>query len=103
MSGWATGYISALNEGRTVKFRPKGNSMTPRIKSGELVTVEPVQPENVIEGDVVLCEIGRTQYLHLVKAVDRDGNRIRFTIGNNHGRINGRTSRVYGKLIRVEP
>lgn len=49
---WADGYISELNAGRSVDFRPRGNSMVPRIKSGDLVTVDPIQDEPE-KGDVV--------------------------------------------------
>lgn len=53
MSSWATYHIAALKEGKTIQFRPHGNSMTPKIESGQLVTVEPVTaPE--------LLEVGRT-------------------------------------------
>ena len=39
---WASSYIAALKRGETVIFRPHGNSMTGKIESGQLVTVEPV-------------------------------------------------------------
>lgn len=93
--GWASHYIKLLLEGKAVSFRPRGSSMTPKIKSGQLVHVEPVLPENVQIGDIVLCRVRGNEYLHLVKAID-DG---RFQIGNNHGRINGWTKNIYGKLI----
>jgi hypothetical protein len=40
--GWATQYIAQLQEGETVQFRPRGNSMEGKISSGQLCTVEPV-------------------------------------------------------------
>lgn len=101
--GWATPYIAKLQAGETVSFRPRGNSMMPRIKSGALCTVEPIGPSVVIEpGDVVLCKVGGKQFLHLVKAV-RDGGQ--FQIGNNKGHINGwcNAKSVYGRLVRVDP
>lgn len=76
--------------------------MTPKIKSGQLCTVEPVKDASTIAiGDIVLCKIGGSQYLHLVTA--REGDRVR--ISNNHGHHNGwaNPQAVYGKLIRVEP
>lgn len=100
--GWATEYMAKLRRGETVQFRPHGNSMTPRIKSGQLCTVAPITSETVVEnGDVVLCKVRGAEYLHLVKA-QKDG---RFQIGNNHGHINGWASRdqVVGKLVKVEP
>lgn len=97
--GWATGHIAKLQTGETVSFRPRGNSMVPRIKSGELCTVEPVTIEELAVGDVVLCKVQGAEYLHLVKAL-QDG---RVLIGNNKGHINGWTRVVYGRLVRVEP
>jgi hypothetical protein len=99
---WATPYIAQLREGKTVQFRPRGNSMRPKIESGALCTVEPLSPEAVLaKGDIVLCKVGGAQYLHLIKAIQGP----RFQIGNNRGGINGwitRTS-IYGRLVRVEP
>lgn len=97
--GWATGHIARLQAGETVSFRPRGHSMVPRIKSGELCTVEPVTIEELAVGDVVLCKVKGAEYLHLVKAL-QDG---RVLIGNNKGHINGWTRVVYGRLVRVEP
>lgn len=81
--GWASGYIARLQAGETVQFRPKGNSMTGKIESGQLCTVEPTELLQV--GDIVLCRVNGKQYLHLVKAIQGK----RFQIGNNRGRING--------------
>ena len=98
--GWATHYIPRLQAGETVQFRPRGDSMSGRIESGQLCTVVPVDPSNLGVGDIVLCKVRGSQYLHLVKAI-RGG---RFQIGNNRGRINGWISAasIYGKFIRVE-
>lgn len=99
--GWASGYMSLLREGETVQFRPRGSSMAGRVESGQLCTVEPVDPADVRKGDVVLCRVNGRDYLHLVKAVKGK----QFQIGNNKGRINGWiTGRsIWGRLARVEP
>ena len=99
--GWASRHIEQLRAGRTVSFRPRGNSMTPRIKSGQLCTVEPVDPATLAVGDVVLCKVAGTEYLHIVKALAGG----RFQIGNNHGKINGwiGPQAIFGRLVRVEP
>jgi hypothetical protein len=98
--GWATQYIAALQEGKTVQFRPRGNSMEGKISSGQLCTVEPVDTATLEVGDIVLCKVNGQQYLHLVKAIQGS----RFQIGNNRGRINGWVSAngIYGKCVRVE-
>ena len=98
--GWAVGHIEKLRAGETVSFRPRGNSMVGKIESGQLCTVEPVEPTTLRVGDIVLCKVNGREYLHLVKAVQGP----RYQIGNNRGRINGwvTASAIYGKCIRVE-
>jgi hypothetical protein len=98
--GWASGHIEKLQRGETVSFRPRGNSMAPRIRSGDLCTVAPVEPAAIEAGDIVLCRVRGAEYLHFVKAVQGD----RFQIGNNRGGINGWIGAhgVFGRLIKVE-
>lgn len=98
--GWAAHYIEKLKAGETVSFRPRGQSMNPKIKSGQLCTVAPVDPVTLRVNDIVLCKVGGAEYLHLVKAIQGD----RFQIGNNQGHINGwiRAGSLFGKLVDVE-
>jgi hypothetical protein len=99
---WATHYINKLKEGSRVSFRPRGTSMEPKIKSGQLCTVEPVlDVSNLKVNDVVLCKVKGNQYLHLITAIDTKG---RFQISNNKGFVNGWINKnsIYGKLISVE-
>jgi hypothetical protein len=98
--GWASAHIAKLRNKQTVQFRPKGNSMSGRVESGQLCTVEPVDPTTIQVGDIILCKVHGREFLHLVKAT-QDG---RFQIGNNKGHTNGWVgpNGVYGKLIKVE-
>jgi hypothetical protein len=98
--GWASGYIEKLRAGQTVSFRPRGNSMSGKIESGQLCTVEPVDPAEVKVGDIVLCKVRGHEYLHLVKAIQGP----RFQIGNNRGLINGWVSgsAIFGRCVKVE-
>lgn len=98
--GWAARYVAGLLGGETVQFRPRGNSMSGKIDSGRLCTVEPVDPAALAVGDVVLCKVNGREYLHLIKAIQGD----RFQIGNNRGRVNGWISpnAILGKRVRVE-
>jgi hypothetical protein len=97
--GWASGHIAKLRAGETVSFRPRGNSMSGKIESGQLCTVAPVDPKTLQAGDIVLCKVNGREYLHLIKAIQGP----RFQIGNNRGRINGWVSAnaIFGKLIAV--
>jgi hypothetical protein len=99
--GWATRYIEKLRAGAPVSFRPRGQSMTGRIESGQLCTVTPVDPATLLVGDIVLCKVGRNEYLHIVKAIQGE----RFQIGNNRGFINGwiGSNSIYDKCVRIEP
>src|SRR5215468_6383310 len=97
--GWASQYIASLGRGEAVRFRPRGNSMRGKVESGQLCTVEPVDPATLAVGDIVLCKVNGREYLHLVKAIQGG----RFQIGNNRGRINGWVSGsgIFGKCIAV--
>lgn len=98
--GWASAYIEKLRKGESVSFRPRGHSMSGKIDSRQLCTVEPVDPANLRAGDIVLCKVNGREYLHLVKAVQGE----RFQIGNNRGRINGwvTAGSIFGKCVRIE-
>lgn len=105
--GWASGYIQKLQAGETVSFRPRGNSMTPKIESGQLCTVVPAGKGQVMlqKGDIVLCRVRSSEYLHLIHATKAHGDSRTFLIGNNKGHENGwiPESQIFGKLVKVEP
>ena len=100
--GWATHYIEKLGRGETVSFRPRGGSMTGRIESGQLCTVEPIEDiAKLCVDDIVLCRVKGAEYLHLIKAIQGQ----RFQIGNNRGYINGWIGphSIFGRCVKVEP
>ena len=74
--------------------------MKGKVESGQLVTVEPLMDRQLQKGDIVLCKVNGSQYLHLVKAIQGD----RYQIGNNIGRINGwiNINSIYGICTSVE-
>jgi hypothetical protein len=88
---WATFAIEALRQGKIVKIKPRGHSMRGKVNDGDVVTLEPVDPQKLAVGDIVLVRVKGHDYLHLVKAI----NNGRFLIGNNRGGI-------YGIAINVE-
>jgi hypothetical protein len=98
MGSWASYHIEKLQKGETVSFRPKGNSMQGKIESGQLCTVSPVELSSLVVGDIVLCKVNGTHYLHLISAV-ADG---KYQISNNKNHVNGWTKTIYGKLMKVE-
>jgi len=100
--GWASGHIERLKCGETVSFRPRGGSMTGRIESGQLCTVEPIADVATLQVDeIVLCRVHGAEYLHLIKAIAHG----RFQIGNNKGYVNGwiGPNDLFGRCVRVEP
>jgi len=102
--GWADRPIEQLRMGLEARFRPRGNSMEPRIRSGQLCVVQPItSPYALNPGDIVLCVVRGSQYLHQVLAIDP--GRRRALIGNMRGRQNGWTpfEKVYGRLTEVHP
>lgn len=90
--------IAKLIVGETVTFKARGNSMTPRIRNGDLVTLEPCVMENVKKGDIVLASVKGNNYVHLVK--QKRGKEV--LIANNHGHVNGWSRHVYGRVINIQ-
>ena len=103
--GWADNSIKKLQSGQKTQMRPKGYSMSGIIESGDLVTLNPITDETEInKGDVVLCKVKGTVYLHLVKKVAVSGDDVSYLIGNNRGRENGwiKRNKIFGKVIDIE-
>lgn len=83
-----------------VEFNPRGNSMTPKIKSGQNVKIKKLNDDdklNLKKGDIVFCKVKSHYYLHLITSI----NSKQAQIGNNHGKINGWTDlkNVYAILV----
>jgi len=74
--------------------------MTGKVNDGNLVTLAPVLADDLQVEDIVLVHIHGRDFLHLIKAKDKN----RFLIGNNRGGTNGwvGSHAIYGKAIRVE-
>lgn len=91
--------VERLEAGEDVTIRPSGQSMTPRIRSKQPVTLSPLGDLPIEVGMIVLARVKGRFYLHLVTA--RDGNRVQ--ISNNHGYVNGwtTTERVYGVVAKI--
>ena len=91
---------SHLIAGETCKVTGIGNSMTPILKSRQVVICEPVTDETVLsKKDIVLCKVNGRFYLHLIHAIKGDT----YLIGNNHGHMNGWTPRrnVFGRVVEI--
>lgn len=97
---WAKYAKEALARGETVQIKPRGHSMKGKVNDGDLVTVEPCDLSTLAVGDIVLVHIHGNDYLHLVKAMDKE----RFQIGNNRGGINGWVGphSIFGRATKIE-
>jgi hypothetical protein len=92
--------LDKLNKNNVVEFNPRGNSMTPKIKNGQLVKIKKLEENEKLKlkkGDIVFCKVKGNLYLHLITAINKD----KVQIGNNHGKINGWTDfkNIYALLI----
>lgn len=86
-----------LEEDGISKMKVFGNSMTPIIKSGTLLTFKKCDDYEV--GDIVFCKVkGRLIDSHkITKKSDQKG----YLISNNHGWDNGWTKKIFGKVIKI--
>ncbi len=90
--------VSHLQNGETCKLTGYGQSMTPILKSGQSVIVEPVTDDTILEkNDIVFCKVNGHYYLHKISVIKGK----QYQISNNHGHVNGTISRknIYGKVI----
>lgn len=92
--------LEKLETDGVVSYRGKGNSMTPKIKSGDKVTVKRVISSVLRKGDIVYCKVNGSYFLHLITAIK--GNQ--YQISNNHGHVNGwiTDKSIFGLCVAIE-
>lgn len=86
-----------LEEGKESKMKVFGNSMTPIIKSGTLLTFK--KCDNYEIGDIVFCKC-RGRFIDSHKITKKNDKRG-YMISNNHGWENGWTRTIFGKVIKI--
>ena len=98
--GWVKEALAQFEEKDTCQVRPLGGSMRGRIESGQLVTIQKVDAQEVELEDAIFVKWKNSYLLHLAKEITDTG----ILIGNNLGKINGWIPRenVIGKVIKVE-
>lgn len=91
--------VAELSAGNSVSLKPHGQSMVPIIKSGEKITLSPIEGFTLQKGDVVLAKVNGRYFIHKITALSGD----RVQISNNHGHVNGWTSlkQVFGIVTQV--
>jgi phage repressor protein C with HTH and peptisase S24 domain len=91
--------LNDLKTSKIGKMKVFGNSLTPKVKSGSILTFEPKSDYKV--GDIVFSKVrGRYIDAHQITKVDAEG---RYLISNNKGHDNGWTRSVFGKVTKIEP
>jgi hypothetical protein len=92
--------LKSLIEKGEITFSPHGNSMTPKIDSGDEVVVKKVGQYYV--GDIVYAKVKGSYYLHLLSAIDESQGR--YQISNNHGHVNGwvKPDAIFGVCVKVK-
>jgi len=91
-----------LRQGRSVRFRAKGNSMYPTIRDGEAIVVEPITPSSVRPGDIVLYQTSHGLFAHRVVSIgDGLAFRLRGDASGSHDEP-VRPEQVLGKVSSVE-
>jgi hypothetical protein len=91
--------LKRLKENGECDIRPFGGSMKGRIESGQLVTLQVINGDNVKVDDAVFIKWKGNYLIHLVKKITE----TEVLIGNNLGKTNGWISKkdVIAKVIKV--
>lgn len=87
-----------LKQGETCIVVGYGNSMTPKLMSGEAILMEPVTSDTILnKGDIVLVKVNGHYYCHLISAIRKNS----YQISNNHKHVNGWVSKknIFGRMI----
>ena len=93
-----------LRGGTPVRFAATGSSMSPAIRDGDVITVEPVRAEAVAVGDVVLYAGARGLIAHRVLEARRAGDKAFLARGDARGSTGERVGadQLLGRVASVE-
>lgn len=95
-----------LECGHGVRFKAPGRSMQPTIKEGETITVEPIAPEAVKRGDIILYRTPGGVVAHRVVGIQRkmSAHHLFFLRGDAAAMCDApvASDQVLGKVISVE-
>lgn len=96
-----------LRSGKTVRFRAPGHSMSPLIRSNEILVVQPIDPRAVRRGDILLYRSADRLTAHrLVGVVPGPGGEARPLILKSDvwgsGEEHVLPAQVLGKVVAVE-
>ena len=90
--------IKELEENKTGKMKCFGNSMTPILHNGGLMTFRKQDKYEI--GDMVFCRV-KGRYIDCHKITQKSDEKG-YLIANNKGWQNGWTRTIYGRAIKEE-
>ena len=64
-----------LSLGLGVRFRAPGTSMHPTIRHGEVITVEPIEPNTLKRGDIILYRFKSGFIAHRIVNIEEGNDR----------------------------
>lgn len=95
-----------LGRGKRVRFRAPGRSMYPTIRENEAITVEPVAPQDVKVGDIILYRSEKSVVAHRVIQIEKvKGETLRFILREDTwGTLDApvKADQILGKVVSVE-
>ena len=99
MSDWLKLILNELSQGRRVQLVGRGNSMYPKIKDGETITITPIDNNELKINDIVFVRIAKKYLTHQILKIENG----LMTISNIKGKIDGivSVSSIYGIVTRV--
>lgn len=80
---------AVLEKGKCFRFEAKGASMSPFIKNQDVITIAPLPPATIANGDVIAFRCPDTDKLIVHRAVKRTASRSIITKGDNLDRADG--------------
>jgi signal peptidase I len=95
-----------LRAGKGLRFQARGASMSPLVRDGDVLLVQPADRREVRVGDVVLCshEVGHVVVHRVVRRVTGPTGRCFVVQGDQVARPDGVIpgSQVYGRVVGIE-
>lgn len=94
---------AVLAKGASLRFRAKGRSMFPAIRNGDVVTVSPIDPAGLRQGDIAAFVSGGNDRLAIHRVLSARGGAFLFG-GDNALFADGwiASSQVLGRVTKVE-
>lgn len=93
-----------LSDNHQLSFKLKGNSMFPVLRAGDTATVEPVRPESLRKGDIVVVKTDKGLVGHRIISINKDKTGKFQTRGDNSPMLDAPfgEEKLLGKITEFE-